>query len=135
VRRYRSIGEPAAHLPEIAQRRWAHYGLFPNNVLAVTPESVQFYQALPLGVGRTLLRGRVNRSAARPGGRGQLATSPSGSTGKPMVRTSSSPFGPTRRCGPPPPRLPPVGPRDRGPRSPRHAPCGAARLVSRREPR
>ena len=61
VRRYRSICEPAAHLPEAAWARWAYYSLFPNNVLAVTPESVQFYQTVPLDVGRTRLRGRVYR--------------------------------------------------------------------------
>ena len=41
---------------EDKRREWGYYGLFPNGVIAVKPESVQFYQEFPLGVGQTLLR-------------------------------------------------------------------------------
>ena len=40
-------------------------GLFPNTVIAVTPELVQFYQEFPLGVDRTLIRGAVYRRPER----------------------------------------------------------------------
>jgi phenylpropionate dioxygenase-like ring-hydroxylating dioxygenase large terminal subunit len=35
--------------------------MFPNMVLAMTPESVQFYQEFPLSTGETLLRGAIYR--------------------------------------------------------------------------
>ena len=50
-----------AHLPEYLRRAWLYYGLFPNGALALTPESVQFYQEFPLSTGETLLRGAVYR--------------------------------------------------------------------------
>jgi phenylpropionate dioxygenase-like ring-hydroxylating dioxygenase large terminal subunit len=61
VRRYRNLIDPAPHLPEVARGQWAYYGLFPSNVIGVTPESVQFYQDFPVGPRRTLLRGRTYR--------------------------------------------------------------------------
>jgi len=61
VRHYRTLAEPAAHLPDWAQARWAYYGLFPNNVIGVTPESVQFYQDFPIDTRNTRLRGRTYR--------------------------------------------------------------------------
>jgi len=64
VRRYRALIDPAPHLPEFARARWAYYGLFPSNVIAVTPESVQFYQDFPLTARCTLLRGRTYRFPA-----------------------------------------------------------------------
>jgi carnitine monooxygenase subunit len=64
VRHYRSLAEPATHLPDWAQARWAYYGFFPNNVIGVTPESVQFYQDFPLDTRRTRLRGRIYRFPA-----------------------------------------------------------------------
>jgi carnitine monooxygenase subunit len=64
VRHYRALAEPAAHLPDWARARWAYYGLFPNNVIGVTPESVQFYQDFPLDTRRTRLRGRIYRFPA-----------------------------------------------------------------------
>jgi len=61
VRQYRKLAQPAAHLPDWAQNRWAYYGLFPNNVIGVTPESVQFYQEFPIDARNTRLRGRTYR--------------------------------------------------------------------------
>lgn len=61
VRRYRALIDPAPHLPELARNRWAYYGIFPSNVIGITPESVQFYQDFPLTARRTLLRGRTYR--------------------------------------------------------------------------
>jgi phenylpropionate dioxygenase-like ring-hydroxylating dioxygenase large terminal subunit len=48
-------------LPERLRRNWNYYGVFPNNVLAATPEGMQFYQDIPVGPGRTILTGRTYR--------------------------------------------------------------------------
>jgi phenylpropionate dioxygenase-like ring-hydroxylating dioxygenase large terminal subunit len=61
VRHYVRIGEEARHLPERLKKAWIYYGMFPNQVIAVTPETVQFYQEFPLSKGRSLLRGGVYR--------------------------------------------------------------------------
>ena len=61
VRAYRSVAPAATHLPEHLQKAWIYYGLFPNNVIAITPETVQFYQEFPISRDRTLLRGAVYR--------------------------------------------------------------------------
>ena len=37
-----------AELPENLRKAWLYYGIFPNMVIAVTPETVQFYQEFPL---------------------------------------------------------------------------------------
>ncbi len=63
VRRYLSVAPEQAWLPPHLRRSWTYYGLFPNAVIAFTPESAQYYQELPLGVGTTLLRGRSYRHA------------------------------------------------------------------------
>ena len=44
-----------------AAKAWLYYGMFPNSVLAVMPESVQFYQEFPLSTSETLLRGAIYR--------------------------------------------------------------------------
>ncbi|MDI7863162.1 aromatic ring-hydroxylating dioxygenase subunit alpha [Rhizobiaceae bacterium n13] len=61
VRNYVRISPQPEHLPDHLKKAWIYYGLFPNAVIAVTPESVQFYQEFPLGVGRTQLRGAIYR--------------------------------------------------------------------------
>lgn len=63
VKRYVGLSQGAGHLPEYLRKAWLYYGLFPNAVIAVTPELVQFYQEFPLSTGRTLLRGAVYRHA------------------------------------------------------------------------
>jgi phenylpropionate dioxygenase-like ring-hydroxylating dioxygenase large terminal subunit len=64
VRHYLALARPAAGLPERLARAWTYYGLFPNAVIALTPESMQFYQEIPLDVGHTRLVGRSYRHAA-----------------------------------------------------------------------
>ncbi|MDQ0321035.1 phenylpropionate dioxygenase-like ring-hydroxylating dioxygenase large terminal subunit [Pararhizobium capsulatum DSM 1112] len=64
VRNYVAVAPEATHLPESLRKAWIYYGLFPNAVIAVTPETVQFYQEFPLSTGQTLLRGGVYRHAA-----------------------------------------------------------------------
>ncbi|MBL0371662.1 aromatic ring-hydroxylating dioxygenase subunit alpha [Rhizobium sp. KVB221] len=61
VRNYVKITEEPQRLPEPLKKAWIYYGMFPNAVIAVTPETVQFYQEFPLSKGRTLLRGAVYR--------------------------------------------------------------------------
>lgn len=64
VRHYKKmldlLPEPWASLP----RQWLYLGLFPNTVIAFYPDSVIFYQDIPLGVGETAVRGGIY---ARPG--------------------------------------------------------------------
>ena len=57
VRNYVKYSEPQTGMPEERRRLWAYYGLFPNSVFITTPETVQFYQELPLDVNRTVVRG------------------------------------------------------------------------------
>lgn len=61
VRKYLEIAPEPEHLPEHLRKAWVYYGLFPNSVIALTPETVQFYQEFPLSTGETLLRGAIYR--------------------------------------------------------------------------
>jgi carnitine monooxygenase subunit len=61
VRNYVKLAPAQPHLPEPLRRAWVYYGIFPNAVIATTPESVQFYQEFPLGTGETMLRGAIYR--------------------------------------------------------------------------
>jgi phenylpropionate dioxygenase-like ring-hydroxylating dioxygenase large terminal subunit len=61
VRRYLRVAPPQDWLPARLRRAWTYYGIFPNAVIAFTPESIQFYQDLPLTEGRTRLTGRLYR--------------------------------------------------------------------------
>ena len=61
VRNYVRMTPRPARLPESLREAWIYYGLFPNTVIAVTPESAQFYQEFPLSTGETLLRGAIYR--------------------------------------------------------------------------
>jgi phenylpropionate dioxygenase-like ring-hydroxylating dioxygenase large terminal subunit len=61
VRNYVRISQDNPRLPEHLKKAWIYYGLFPNNVIAVTPETVQFYQEFPISKTETMLRGAVYR--------------------------------------------------------------------------
>ena len=61
VKNYVRISPEPAHLPEYLRKAWIYYGMFPNMVIAMTPETAQFYQEFPLSTGATLLRGAVYR--------------------------------------------------------------------------
>ncbi|MDP2121178.1 MAG: aromatic ring-hydroxylating dioxygenase subunit alpha [Hoeflea sp.] len=61
VRNYLKTMQPRPGMPDYLGRAWLYYGLFPNAVIAATPESVQFYQEFPLSTGETLLRGAIYR--------------------------------------------------------------------------
>ncbi len=59
VRNYVALSTPHANLPADRHNLWAYYGLFPNSVFIITPETVQFYQELPAGVNRSVVRGKT----------------------------------------------------------------------------
>jgi carnitine monooxygenase subunit len=63
VRNYVRIAPRPPRLPEELRTAWIYYGIFPNAVIAVTPETAQFYQEFPLSTGETLLRGAIYRYA------------------------------------------------------------------------
>ncbi len=59
VRNYKKYSKPQSFLPEDLHRKWLYYGIFPNVVIATTPETVLFYQEFPISTDRTLLRSGV----------------------------------------------------------------------------
>lgn len=61
VRHYARLSSPRPEMPEALREAWPYWGLFPNSVIAATPESVQFYQEFPLSTHETMLRGAVYR--------------------------------------------------------------------------
>lgn len=63
VRHYVRLSPEQTRLPAYLRRAWVYYGLFPNAVIAVTPELAQFYQEFPLSTGETVLRGAIYRYA------------------------------------------------------------------------
>ncbi len=91
VRHYAALSTPPQWLDEDKRERWSYFGLFPNAVISVTPETVQFYQEFPLAVDRSVIRGAVYR---RPGESRQqrlaryLATRIDRDTGKEDVQLS-----------------------------------------------
>lgn len=61
VREYKKFSKPQDFLPEHLHRSWLYYGIFPNTVIATTPETVLFYQEFPLATDRSILRSGVYR--------------------------------------------------------------------------
>lgn len=57
VRNYTKLSKPISHLPTELSETWLYWGLFPNAVIAATPESVQFYQEFPISPTKSMLRG------------------------------------------------------------------------------
>lgn len=57
VRNYTKIAGGPDWLPPGLKTTWSYFGIFPNNVIIATPETIQFYQELPMGVNRAKLRG------------------------------------------------------------------------------
>ena len=63
VRQYLKFSPEHEWLPERLRRSWTYYGLFPNTVIAFTPEGAQYYHDIPLDLGNTRLGGRLYRHA------------------------------------------------------------------------
>ena len=61
VKNYVKLAPTQDWLPKRLQKNWNYYGVFPNSVFAFTPESIQFYQDLPISPAETLVTGRVYR--------------------------------------------------------------------------
>jgi len=63
VRNYTKMSKPKPNLPQHLHKAWIYYGIFPNAVIALTPETALFYQEFPLATGETLLRSNTYRYA------------------------------------------------------------------------
>jgi hypothetical protein len=61
VRKYRELLPEAVHLPKPQQHQWIYFGMFPNFVLGLYPDSVIFYQDIPQSATQTLQRGMCYR--------------------------------------------------------------------------
>ena len=61
VKEYLKHHETQDWLPPHLAKSWTYYGLFPNAVIAFTPESIQYYQEIPINSGHTALTGRLYR--------------------------------------------------------------------------
>lgn len=59
VRHYQGALPDMQHLPDERRRTWYYYGLFPNTVIFVYPDSMGYYAEQPLSVGQTIQRGAV----------------------------------------------------------------------------
>lgn len=53
------IQEVATHLPEDNRKSWRFYSLLPNLGIDLFPEQMDFFQVLPGGPGRTIIRGAL----------------------------------------------------------------------------
>jgi phenylpropionate dioxygenase-like ring-hydroxylating dioxygenase large terminal subunit/DNA-binding transcriptional regulator YbjK len=58
VRHYQKLLPACEHLPEELRRRWSYVSMFPGVSLEVYADKAGFFQVLPTGPGRCLLRGR-----------------------------------------------------------------------------
>ena len=61
VRKYREILPEADHLPLHQRRQWIYFGIFPNFVLGLYPDSVIYYQEVPQSATQTVQRGMCYR--------------------------------------------------------------------------
>lgn len=61
VKAYVKLSEANDWLPERLRQTWTYYGVFPNAVIAFTPETVQFYKEIPLSPTRTIVTGKIYR--------------------------------------------------------------------------
>jgi len=58
VARYQNLLPAFDHLPEKNQRLWLYIGVYPNMVIGLYPESIEFYMTLPISVSETLYMGQ-----------------------------------------------------------------------------
>ena len=63
VKQYVKLSPLQDWLPTRLQRAWNYYGVFPNAVIVFTPESIQYYQDIPLSPSQTTVTGRIYRRA------------------------------------------------------------------------
>jgi len=53
VRNYQKLLPPFNHLPEHRQKSWWYIGMFPNAVIALYPDSIEYYMTIPVSVDKT----------------------------------------------------------------------------------
>ena len=63
VRSYIKQSVDRPDLPPHLRNAWTYYGMFPSAVFAFTPEAIQFYQDIPISVGKTRVTGRPGGSS------------------------------------------------------------------------
>ena len=56
---YKRLVAQLNHLPKPQNSAWYYIGIFPNSVIGLYPDSVIFYQDIPLGLKQTTQRGAV----------------------------------------------------------------------------
>ena len=61
VRNYKKFSKPQTSLPKSLAKTWVYYGVFPNSVIAMTPETSLFYQEFPVSVGESIIRSATYR--------------------------------------------------------------------------
>lgn len=59
VRHYQNLLPEFSHLPTHRQRSWWYIGLFPNMVIGLYPEMVEFYMTIPVSATQTRYVGRA----------------------------------------------------------------------------
>ena len=59
VRNYQKLLPRFDHLPEHRQKSWWYVGIFPNAVLALYPDSIEYYMTIPVSVNQTRYLGRT----------------------------------------------------------------------------
>ncbi len=62
VRNYKKLSKPQPHLPEHLHKTWMYWGIFPNAVIAATPETTLFYQEIPQATGASIIRSATYRN-------------------------------------------------------------------------
>ena len=62
VRNYKKFSKPQPHHPEDLHKTWLYWGIFPNAVIAATPETILFYQEFPISTGKSILRSATYRN-------------------------------------------------------------------------
>ncbi|MDW4549398.1 aromatic ring-hydroxylating dioxygenase subunit alpha [Defluviimonas sp. D31] len=63
VKLYTKFSPEREWLPERLRRSWTYYGIFPNSVIAFTPDGAQYYHDIPLSLNETVVGGRLYRRA------------------------------------------------------------------------
>lgn len=56
VKNYLKFTKPHDHIPEGSRNVWSYFGIFPNNVIAMTPETALFYQEFPVSTNKSVIR-------------------------------------------------------------------------------
>jgi len=62
VRNYKALSDPQPFLPDHLHKSWLYYGIFPNTVIAITPETSLFYQELPIATNKSVVRSATYRN-------------------------------------------------------------------------